>query len=137
MEKRQNIQLETAFLLLELLCPSITTLPDNGVDSDESDDDHMIEEWMLPNYVSEASPRRFSLWKGRIPGRISPSFYPTASLHSRTMLSTGMTSDFLRFGSFMYMDTSEDFESVFSRNVAHGDLCWPILGLLHQNKLKS
>ncbi|RXH95451.1 hypothetical protein DVH24_007951 [Malus domestica] len=133
MEKRRKIQSETSFLLLELFCPSITTLPDNGVDSDESDDDHMIEEWM----VSEASPRRFSLWKGRISGRISPSFYPTASLHSRTMLSTGMTSDFLRFGSFMYMDTSEDFESVFSGNVAQGDLCWPILGLLHQNKLKS
>ncbi|KAM2698637.1 hypothetical protein EV1_037619 [Malus domestica] len=93
MEKRRKIQSETSFLLLELFCPSITTLPDNGVDSDESDDDHMIEEWM----VSEASPRRFSLWKGRISGRISPSFYPTASLHSRTMLSTGMTSDFLRF----------------------------------------
>ncbi|TQD79260.1 hypothetical protein C1H46_035168 [Malus baccata] len=59
----------------------------------------MIEEWM----VSEESPIRFSLWKGRIPGRISPSFYPTASPHSRTMLNTGTTSDFSRFGSSIWI----------------------------------
>ncbi|KAM1677878.1 hypothetical protein ACFXTN_034658 [Malus domestica] len=29
---------------------------------------------------------------------------------------------------FPLYDTSEDFESVFSGNVAQGDLCWPILG---------
>ncbi|XP_050137107.1 monodehydroascorbate reductase 4, peroxisomal-like [Malus sylvestris] len=45
------------------------------------------------------------------------------------------------------MDTSENFKSVFSGNVAQGDLCWPLFalcwpiltssGLLHQNKLEG
>ncbi|KAM1024823.1 hypothetical protein ACFX14_037950 [Malus domestica] len=108
MEKRRKIQSETSFLLLELFCPSITTLPDNGVDSDESDDDHMIEEWM--DFGSDLT---------KLLSDCITAFKDNAQYR-----------DDIRFLKiwFLYMDTSEDFESVFSGNVAQGDLCWPILG---------
>ncbi|KAM1324035.1 hypothetical protein PS2_044847 [Malus domestica] len=116
MEKRHKIQSKTSFLLLELFCPSITTLPDDGVDSDESDDGHMIEEWMdsgsdLTKLLSDC----IAAFKDNAQYR-----------------------DDIRFLKiwFLYMDTSEDFESFFWK-CCTGRFVLADHGLLHQNKLES